>query len=85
MQLFVVPLPWYGKTITLDVEACDTFDMVKAEIQDKEGIPADQQRLLFDNVQLEGNAKVGDLRLVDGHLEIDLLWENTKRKRLFGP
>ena len=52
-----------GKTITLDVEHADTIKIIKAKIQDKEGIPPEDERLFFYERELEDGLTLSDYNI----------------------
>ena len=64
MQLFVKTLS--GKTVSIECEESDKIEDVKAKIEEKEGVPVDQQRLIFAGKQLDGQKTLQECGINEG-------------------
>jgi len=70
MQIFIKTLT--GKTISIEIEPSDLISKVKAEIENKEGIPPDQQTLVYSGKRLENEKSLTDLG-IEGEFTLHLV------------
>jgi ubiquitin C len=66
MQIFLKTVTGSGKTVTIEVEASDTVEKLKAKIEYKEGVPTNQQRLVFGVHQLQEGSTLSDYDIQHG-------------------
>jgi hypothetical protein len=94
-QMSTIPLSYEitvrllsGRSLMLGVRGSDTISSVKGQIQEKEGIPLDMQRLVFGKKELEGgtilaNGNIKKVRLVISSCKVSSNWNDSGKRLVF--